>query len=73
MENKIVIDLEDFKGKTSRDLKAHIEQILSNIKCSVEVPGPNQKIRRIDFRISKSIDLRTEYADYKLVDIVNEN
>ena len=73
MENKIVIDLDKFKGKSSRELKAHIEQIISNIKCYVEVPGPNQKTRRIDFRLTNSIDIQAAYSDYNLDDIKNEN
>lgn len=73
MKNKIVIDLEKFKGQSPRDLKTHIAQALSNIKCYVEVPGPNGKTSRIDFRPFGTIDLRTDYEQYKLVEIINEN
>lgn len=73
MGNKLIIDLDKFEGQTSRDLKAYIEQNLSNIKCSVEVPGPNEKPRLINFRLFSTIDLRTDYGDYKLVDVINEN
>lgn len=73
MENRIVIDLEKFKGKSSRDLKTHIEQILSNIKCSVQIPGPNGKLEQRDFRLFESMHLKASYEDYCLTDIVNEN
>lgn len=73
MENKIVIDLNKFVGKSPRELKTHIEQIISNIKCSVNVPGPNQKTRKIEFRLSNSLNLKVDYEDYNLVEIINEN
>jgi len=73
MENKIVIDLEKFKGQSPRDLKTHIEQALSNIKCYVEVPGPNQTTRLKDFRPFRTIDIKTDYEQYRLVDVINEN
>ena len=73
MENKIVIDLNRFVGKSPRELKTHIEQTIANIKCYVDVPGRNQKIRRFDFRLSNSINVKVEYEDYNLVEIKNEN
>lgn len=73
MENKIVIDLNEFLGKSPRELKTHIEQTISNIKCYVDVPGPNQKTRRLDFSLSNSINLKVDYEDYNLIEIKNEN
>lgn len=71
--NTITIDLEKFKGKTSKDLKAHIEQILSNIKCVVKVPSRDGKGRLVNFRLTSNIDLNVNYKEYYLQDIINEN
>ena len=73
MNKKIIIDLDTFKGKTPRDLKAYIEQVLSNIKCVVKVPTSDGHGRLEDFRLSSSIDLNVSFKDYFLEDVINEN
>ena len=73
MENNIVIDLNKFVGKSPRELKTHIEQIMSNIKCYVNVTGPNQTTYKKEFRFSNSINLKIDFEDYNLVEIKNEN
>ena len=71
--DKIIIDLEEFKGKTPRELKTHIEQTISNIKCTVKVPSRDGHGRLKDFRLSGIIDLNVSFKDYFLEDIINEN
>ncbi len=58
---KIVIDLESFKGKTPQDLKAHIEQFLSNIKCVVKVPNRERSpVFIVNFMGNKKLTINTD-------------
>lgn len=73
MNDKIIIDLASFKGRTPRDLKAHIEQVISNVKCVVKVPSPDSQGRLAEFRLTGAIDLNVSDKEYFLEDVVNEN
>ncbi|TSE06978.1 hypothetical protein [Aquimarina algiphila] len=74
MENKLIIDLSLFIGKTPNELRSHIDLLISNIKCDVELPGRNG-IRTEEVRLVDSLNFKKLGAlgEYKITEIINQN
>jgi len=49
MENKIIIDLKQFEGKTILDLKREIQNQLGKIRVHYSVPNPKNPNRTLDY------------------------